>query len=80
MIVTGPSRSTEVYGEIPTGPINGLNGSFVTTVPFRSGTERLYLNGVRQKRTDDYVAIPPVTLVFVLPPRLNDHVLVDYLR
>ena len=80
MIVTGPSRSTEVYGELPAGPVDGMNATFVTSVPFRAGTERLYLNGVRQMRANDYVVIPPVTLTFVLPPRATDHVLVDYLR
>ncbi len=80
MIVTGPSRSTEVYGEVPVGMINGVNASFLTSFPFRTGTVRLYLNGVRQKLTNDYTLVPPTTCVFVLAPRTNDHVLVDYLR
>jgi hypothetical protein len=80
MIVTGPSRSTEVYGEVPSGFVNGVNATFLTAFSFRSNSERLYLNGVRQKRINDYTVIPPATLVFVLAPRTNDHVLVDYLR
>jgi hypothetical protein len=80
MIVTGPSRSTEVYGEVPAGPVNGVNATFLTAFAFRTNSERLYLNGVRQKRVNDYTVIPPTTLVFVLAPRANDHVLVDYLR
>jgi hypothetical protein len=80
MVVTGPSRSTEVYGEVPSGAINGVNATFVTALPYRTGTLRLYLNGVRQKLTNDYTLTPPVTFVFVLAPRTNDHVLVDYLR
>jgi len=80
MIVTGPSRSTEVYGEVPVGAVNGVNALFVTANPYRSGSLRLYLNGVRQKLTNDYTLVPPVTCVFVLAPRTNDHVLVDYLR
>lgn len=80
MIVTGPSRSTEVYGEVPLGLVNGVNAIFSTAVPFRTGTVRLYLNGVRQKLLSDYTLVPPNTFVFVLAPRPNDHVLVDYLR
>ena len=80
MIVTGPSRSTEVYGEVPAGLVNGVNALFLTANPFRTGTVRLYLNGVRQTRVDDYIVAPPTTLIFVLAPRVGDHVLVDYLR
>ena len=80
MIVTGPSRSTEVYGEVPTGAIDGVNATFVTSFAFRSNSERLFLNGVRQKRINDYTVVPPTTVVFVFAPRTNDHVLVDYLR
>lgn len=80
MIITGPSRSIEVFGEIPSGAINGVNATFVTTYPFRTNSERLYLNGVRQKRVDDYTVSSPTTVVFVLPPKTNDHVLVDYAR
>jgi hypothetical protein len=80
MIVTGPSRSTEVYGEVPSGVVNGVNAVFATAVPFRAGTLRLYLNGVRQKLLSDYTLVPPSTCVFVLAPRANDHILVDYLR
>jgi len=80
MIITGPSRSTEVYSEIPGGAIDGVNASFVTAAPFRSDTERLYLNGVRQRRTGDYTVSPPSTVIFVLAPRTNDVILVDYLR
>lgn len=80
MIITGPARSLEVIGEVPAGAINGINATFTTALPFRANTERLYLNGVRQKRVDDYTVSPPTTVVFVLPPRTNDHVLVDYAR
>jgi hypothetical protein len=80
MIVTGPSRSTEVYGEVPAGVVNGVNASFSTSFPYRSGSERLYLNGVRQKRIGDYTVSPPTTVVFVLAPRTDDVVLIDYLR
>jgi hypothetical protein len=80
MIVTGPSRSTEVYGEVPAGMVNGVNASFLTTNPYRANSLRLYLNGVRQKLINDYTLVPPNTVVFVLAPRTNDHILVDYLR
>ncbi len=80
MVITGPSRSTEVYGEVPAGVVNGVNATFSTSFSFRANTERLYLNGVRQKRVSDYTVSPPSTVIFVLPPRTNDHILIDYLR
>jgi hypothetical protein len=80
VIVTGPSRSTEVYGETPAGLINGTNAIFNTALPLRPNSERLYLNGVRQHRTGDYTVTPPTTLTFVRAPRVNDVILVDYLR
>ena len=40
--------STRVYGETPTGVINGFNTVYTTAVDFVAGSEAVYFNGVRQ--------------------------------
>lgn len=80
MIVTGPTRSIEIHGETPAGAVDGVNAVFATSYSFRPQTERVYLNGVRQRRGGDYSVNAPSTFTFVYPPRVGDVLLVDYAR
>lgn len=77
----GIEQPRVIDGEVPSGAIDGVNLVFGTALPFRSGTTRLYLNGVRQRLgpTFDYTEGPgPQTLTQTLAPRSGDHLLVDY--
>jgi hypothetical protein len=70
-----------VDSEVPSGPINGVNVVFGTALPFKSGTTRFYLNGVRQRpgAAYDYTEGPgSTTLTMTLAPKSGDHLLVDY--
>jgi len=76
------SQSRAIDGEVPSGSIDGVNLVFGTVFPFRVGTTRLYLNGVRQRIgiAYDYIEGPgPQTLTQTLAPRAEDTLLVDYL-
>lgn len=78
--------SASVAGEEPSGAINGANAIFLTTAKFVAGTEKLYLNGIRQRfgLANDYTRSESVPaagfdqVVFTLAPRSGDVVLIDY--
>jgi len=67
-----------VVGEVPVGLINSLNKDYdIANTPV-AGTVAVYLNGLRQKLTDDYT-IAGVTISFVKEPRTNSILQVDYI-
>ena len=70
-----------IYGEVPTGAINGANAAFALANTPQSGTVRVYLNGVRQQvgAGNDYT-ISGGTVTFNGAPTTGDIVLVDYVR
>jgi hypothetical protein len=77
----GIEPAAAVDSEVPSGAVDGVNMAFGTAMPFKAGTTRFYLNGVRQRPggTFDYTEGPgPQTLTLTLPPRTGDHLLVDY--
>jgi hypothetical protein len=68
---------SKVISEIPTGDIDGSNKDFVlANTPF-TGTLKVYLNGVRQKVTDDYT-LATATISFVTAPTSDSKILCDY--
>lgn len=69
----------EIFNEIPSGLVNGVNIKFaLDTIPV-ANTERLFLNGIRQLKNTDY-AIALDTISFSLPPEAGDLVTVDYMK
>ncbi|GFG72680.1 hypothetical protein MBOT_00450 [Mycobacterium botniense] len=66
-----------IYGEAPSGAVNGTNTVFTTSQPFYPGSTRVYVNGERQHDGVDYSEDPPSTLTFAQPPA-NGVILVDY--
>lgn len=80
VIVTGPAKRVEVAGEVPSGAVDGVNAVFFTAYSMRPLSEVVYLNGVRQKRLDDYTVTAPTSFTFVSPPHSGDVLLVDYTR
>ena len=77
-----------IDGEIPIGSIDGINNIFVTNNKFsmKNNTQiKVYLNGVRQTIIEDYNVSESIinkgfdTITFVLAPKPNDNLLVDYI-
>jgi hypothetical protein len=66
-----------IEGEIPTGDIDGSNDEFELAHEPALGSVRVYLNGVRQKLTDDYT-FSGSTITFVSAPLTDSKILVDY--
>lgn len=65
--LTYPIKINKSENEVPSGTINGSNVNFSLTNTPISGTQKLYLNGMRLKATDDYT-IASNTLTFTSPP------------
>lgn len=68
---------SNVRNEVPSGTVNGSNTSFTIASTPVTGTLRVYVNGVRQKVTDDYT-LSGTTITFVYAPLTDSKLLVDY--
>jgi len=77
----GGGGGSQVFGEIPGGPIDGVNTLFTTSLVFATGTTRVYLNGVRLLRspTGDYVeGGDNQSIIIAYAPHGTDSLLIDY--
>lgn len=88
-VYVSPSPQARIIeGEILSGIIDGHNKTFTTSdkfsMEFAGPQIKVYINGVRQKFTDDYSVSESVpgggfdTIVFVLAPRPGDKLMCDY--
>jgi hypothetical protein len=79
MVVVGRPRSgLEIVGETPAGLVDGVNRAFQTAFRIRTGTLRVFLNGVRLA-AEDYAADVNQVL-FDSAPRAGDELTFDYYR
>jgi hypothetical protein len=69
---------TVTWGETPTGAINGTNKVYTTSSAYVAGSLSVYLNGVRQGRTNDYTETTGTTFTFINAPLVGDSLTVDY--
>lgn len=77
-VISG-SAADQIYGEIPSGTINGSNTDFTLSQIPLLNSERLYLNGVRQIKTTDYT-LTGQDISILKPPQTGDIIIVDYLK
>lgn len=77
--INGTPSTTQVYNEIPSGTVNGINSTFTTLFTPVSGTQRLYAGGLRQTpgSTFDY-QISGNTFTFNNIPPSGTNLLIDY--
>jgi hypothetical protein len=69
--------SALVRNEVPAGTINSSNTAFTLASAPTTGSLRVYLNGVRQKVTDDYTT-SGTGITFVTAPPTGSNLLADY--
>ena len=67
-----------VYGETPTGLVNGSNTIFTTSAPYETGSTRVFINGDRKHRTVDYTESATAQITFTSAPASMSIILVDY--
>jgi hypothetical protein len=66
-------------GETAGGTINNVNTVFSAAQAFLGNSLEVYLNGLRQRRVDDYTETSATTFTFVLAPHIGDTISIDYL-
>ena len=66
-----------IVGEVPQGIQDGINDTFTLNHPPSIGTEAVMVNGLRGKINNDYTLSGNI-LTFLIPPLLDDIILVDY--
>lgn len=71
------ASAADVVGEVPTGTPNGTLTDFTIAQSPITGTLRVFVNGIRQKVTDDYT-FTGTTITFVSAPLTGDKIQVDY--
>jgi hypothetical protein len=69
-----------IWGEIPGGTVNGVNKNFTSLNPFRPNLIAVFLNGLRQRRTDDYTETGSNSFQFVNAPLSGDILSIDYIQ
>jgi hypothetical protein len=69
-----------IYGEVPTGTVDGVNKNFTTANTYRPNLLSVFLNGVRQRRTNDYSETSNNSFSFVAAPVSGDILSVDYMQ
>jgi PPE-repeat protein len=75
-----PTSGVLIWGETPAGAINGTNKNFTTANSYAAGQLGVYVNGVRQRRPDDYAETSATTFQLVSAPLVGDILSVDYIK
>lgn len=76
----GSTPDVDVYNETPAGTIDGSNQVFTTSNDFKNGSQRLYVNGVRQKESVDYNVTASDEIEFTdTTPEPGNTLTIDYI-
>lgn len=75
-----PGDGVQVFNEIPTGAINGVNATFTTSFSFIPESVAVYINGLRQKVVEDYNTSGDQTILMSVSPETGTNFLIDYIR
>jgi hypothetical protein len=76
----GGGSGNLIYGEVPAGTVNGVNKAFTTANTYRPNQLSVFLNGVRQRRTNDYSETSNNSFSFVAAPQASDILSIDYMQ
>lgn len=77
--VNGGAADT-VFGEVPSGAINGTNATFTTEFDFVPETVQVILNGMIQKRVQDYNTSGTQTITLNVSPTSGETLTINYQR
>jgi hypothetical protein len=69
-----------VFGEVPTGLINGSNAVFTIANQCIPESLTVEVNGLRQKLANDYTVSGGLTITFLVSPVVGDLILVNYIK
>ena len=71
-----------IFGEVPTGDIDGINTIFLTDNMFEITSIKVYLNGLslREGLTNDFIINNSTTIQILDAPEIGDVLEVDYIE
>lgn len=69
-----------VIADVPSGAVNGSNATFLTTFDFIPESVQVFVNGVFQKKTEDFNTSGTNTIILAVSPLTGEVILVNYLR
>lgn len=72
--------ATERIEENLIGTIDGSNATFTTSESFNPSTVTIYINGIRQKKPNDFNTVGNNTVLFTLSPEIGDDLYVTYVK
>jgi hypothetical protein len=75
-----PASGVVIWGEIPTGAINGANQNYSTAFSYAAASLAVYLNGIRLRRGADYNETGALTFQLIAAPLTGDSLSVDYMK
>jgi phage baseplate assembly protein W len=67
-----------VFGEVPSGAVNGINKAYATANPYTPNQLAVFLNGLRQRRVNDFNETGNQSFSFLNAPLSGDILSVDY--
>ncbi len=77
--VVDPGGNAEIiYGEVPSGAINGSNATFTTAYDFEPETVQVILNGMIQKLVQDYNTVGTQTITLNVSPSSGETLIINY--
>lgn len=67
-----------VFGETPSGAVNGSNATFTTAQNFVPESVQVFINGVSQTNGVDYTTSGTTTITLTVSPVSGDYIRVNY--
>lgn len=69
-----------VFGEVPSGAINGSNATFTSAFAFIPETVQLINNGLQLKKVDEFNTSGSNTITMITSPTTGEIVLINYIK
>ncbi len=80
VVVYNTGSSDQVFGEVPSGTMNGSNATFTSEFDFVPETVQLYVNGLLQKKIADYNTTGVQTIILTSSPSSVENILLNYTK
>jgi hypothetical protein len=74
------TQNSRVSNETPSGVLNGVNTNYTSLYSFIPETVEVFLNGIFQKRVEDYQTVGTNTIVMTTSPLSTETILINYIK
>jgi hypothetical protein len=69
-----------IWGETPSGSVDGSNATFTSSYPFVPETVSVTVNGLWQKRVENFNTTGDQTVTLATSPGVGEKILINYLK